>query len=761
MANQIGDLGVVLTANINQFKQALTQAQKDTKSFSSGIKSSFGEISGSVKGFIGAWAGMQGVQAVLSNLNEAGDLQDLANGLTVSAERLQELQAAGLGAGVTIENFQSLLQRVSKASSEAAEGNDELKSAFDQLGMSTVDLDKPDKVLLQIVEHLGDIPNAADRMKVAVQLAGKGGAQALIKMSADGVDSITASMEEARAAGLIMSNDTIKGADDASDAIGKLAWQFQQKLKIAVVDNKDTILLLAQATFDFLNKAIEGVGLLAQGFVWLGKTIGETAAKMAGYESGEDALARQKKHLADMLEYEKKLTAERNSRKDYDPTSWRDKTLATQLEGARIEREKAEKAIKDLATFEPKPKEVRPYETQYKDMAPMNAATIKGTPKNEPKTRERKAELTEEEKFLKSIDELRANTDAAHLAELKKQSLELEKQKALLEMSDTSSMSQEQQDERTQKLAEYSDALEEVAAQQQAIYDEQNKLIRESVEEQQKYNQSQRDAAEAILDTLDPLREQQRELDKVAVLIDQGFLPPETFAKFKKFQEDQKESVDWAKELGMTFQSAFQDAIINGNSFRDVLAGMVKDFAAIILKLGVMNPLLEAAFGKTGAGSSSGGFFGSIVSAIGGMFGGSTAGPDTGVGSGFNSALWGVTTSAKGNVFSGHINAFANGAVLSGPTLFPMSNGAGLAGEAGYEGILPLQRTASGKLGVVASGSGGQTTINQVTVNVEGGKNADETGKIVGEAVIRAIAKQEISAARRVGGINNPMSIGA
>jgi lambda family phage tail tape measure protein len=61
---------------------------------------------------------------------------------------------------------------------------------------------------------------------------------------------------------------------------------------------------------------------------------------------------------------------------------------------------------------------------------------------------------------------------------------------------------------------------------------------------------------------------------------------------------------------------------------------------------------------------------------------------------------------AMGNALSGgRVVPFARGGVVTGPTLFPMANGAGLMGEAGPEGILPLTRI-NGRLGVEATGIG-------------------------------------------------------
>jgi phage-related minor tail protein len=78
---------------------------------------------------------------------------------------------------------------------------------------------------------------------------------------------------------------------------------------------------------------------------------------------------------------------------------------------------------------------------------------------------------------------------------------------------------------------------------------------------------------------------------------------------------------------------------------------------------------------------------------------------------------------ANGNAFiGGHLIPFANGGIVSSPTMFPMARGMGLMGEAGPEAIMPLQRGADGKLGVRAGGGGqGGVVINQtITIDARG-----------------------------------------
>ena len=108
----------------------------------------------------------------------------------------------------------------------------------------------------------------------------------------------------------------------------------------------------------------------------------------------------------------------------------------------------------------------------------------------------------------------------------------------------------------------------------------------------------------------------------------------------------------------------------------------------------------------------------------------------------------GLSKSANGNIFAQNgIQKFAMGGVVTRPTLFPFANGTGLMGEAGPEAIMPLQRAANGKLGVVAS-NGGTTNV---TVNVDAGgtsvegdqAQAKQLGVVVSAAVQAELVKQQ------------------
>lgn len=132
-----------------------------------------------------------------------------------------------------------------------------------------------------------------------------------------------------------------------------------------------------------------------------------------------------------------------------------------------------------------------------------------------------------------------------------------------------------------------------------------------------------------------------------------------------------------ADKVSKTLTGAFASAITSGKSLDQTLQGLVLSLSKMALKASLqplqqgLTQLLQQA-----AGSLTGGFGG----------GGAAVTP------------------------------FADGGVVSRPTLFGASGGIGLMGERGAEAILPLARGPDGKLGVAASGGGERST--QVTINI-------------------------------------------
>ena len=117
--------------------------------------------------------------------------------------------------------------------------------------------------------------------------------------------------------------------------------------------------------------------------------------------------------------------------------------------------------------------------------------------------------------------------------------------------------------------------------------------------------------------------------------------------------------------------------------------------------------------------------------------------------------VFGITTSAKGNVFDKGLKEYAKGGIVTQPTLFKYGSGGtgnfGLMGEAGAEAILPLKRGRSGNLGVEASGGATNIVVN---VDASGSSvQADQAdSKALGMALSTAI-QTELIKQKRPGGL--------
>ena len=110
--------------------------------------------------------------------------------------------------------------------------------------------------------------------------------------------------------------------------------------------------------------------------------------------------------------------------------------------------------------------------------------------------------------------------------------------------------------------------------------------------------------------------------------------------------------------------------------------------------------------------------------------------------------------SANGNVFNNgsHVQAYANGGVVGGPTYFPMSGGkTGLMGEAGPEAIMPLKRGSNGKLGVQMEGGATTTVVQNFNFQANGD---DSVKKLIAQAApkIAQMTKSSLLDDRRRGG---------
>jgi phage-related minor tail protein len=162
------------------------------------------------------------------------------------------------------------------------------------------------------------------------------------------------------------------------------------------------------------------------------------------------------------------------------------------------------------------------------------------------------------------------------------------------------------------------------------------------------------------------------------------------------------------RQFSRSMMSAFEGIAVQGRSLGDVVRNLGLSLSRMVLSA-AMKPLDQA---------------------MGRMLGSIFAG---GMPLGF----------AKGGVL--HLGTpipFAKGGVIASPVTFPLSGGrTGLAGERGPEAIMPLARTADGRLGIATSGATRPSiTINIATPDVEGFARSETQ---IAALVARAIGRGE------------------
>lgn len=137
------------------------------------------------------------------------------------------------------------------------------------------------------------------------------------------------------------------------------------------------------------------------------------------------------------------------------------------------------------------------------------------------------------------------------------------------------------------------------------------KVLFDDAERQRKAIEAETDAnrqrADAWRDLLDPTRKYVEQLEEINRLTKVGrnagglsqqegdlarfLVGNEIDGLFAGTDKKIDKTKDAARELGLTFQSAFEDAVVGGKSFRDVLKGIEQDILRIVIRKSVTEPI--------------------------------------------------------------------------------------------------------------------------------------------------------------------------
>ncbi|WLG31869.1 phage tail tape measure protein [Pseudomonas simiae] len=206
----------------------------------------------------------------------------------------------------------------------------------------------------------------------------------------------------------------------------------------------------------------------------------------------------------------------------------------------------------------------------------------------------------------------------------------------------------------------------------------------------------------------------------------------------------------WDNYLDSAANIAGQTKSLFGNAFSSMEDSIVNFAMTSKLSFADFTKSILADMARIATRQASSALLGSLVGAAASYFGGSTAGGGNGLAAGsagaassnLGASAAGYSNTyfpqATGGAWSGGVQLFADGgaftnSIVSKPTAFGMANGkTGVMGEAGEEAIMPLTRTSSGKLGVIAAGGGSGSTQINVEVHIDGEGNASSSADAPG-----------------------------
>lgn len=598
----LSSLVVSLGLDAADFTSGLTKSEYLAKQFAdrlgNGLRTA---ATAATAALAAAGAGAAAAAIAIDKLaKDAAQFKDLEETTGASAESLASFAVAAGTADVSMESVAASTQKLTK---NLVGVDDESKAAGAALKAINIDLQAfkeldPAAQYEAVGKALAGYADDAGKVAVAQAIFGKSGAEQLKVFKA---------LEEQGGRQVILTQQQIEAADAYADRQAKATAQLRLYAQSAAtealpaidalttagksffaelvgIDEASGRLAANSAVKDFANGAADTLAFIVdagrgvvQTFQAIGTSLGAGAAAAAAVARGEIRAA---------------IEIARQARADID-----------QILSAESFRDKLAKARATAETIAPKPD--------------LPRISFEGAIKPERSTRSAKS-VDEAQRYLERLQQQLQATKDLSVAETVL---------ADIQAGRLGKVSAAQQ-ESLLGVARQIDAAKE----QKRAFELQQQAADEAAESQRALTLQ---GIELYEQTRTPVERLNQELERLNGLLAAGVIDMDTFARaqgklfadyddtFKGVKEQEDAIKSATKELGLTFSSAFEDAIVSGNKFSDILKGLEQDIVRIITRKAITEPLANGitdflgGLFKGGGGSG----FGGIFSAIGSFFG--------------------------------------------------------------------------------------------------------------------------------------------
>lgn len=559
--------------------QIVISAVDKTKVAFDSVKSSIGGINGALAG-IGLGISIGGLAVLVKDAaNFADEMGKAAQRVGTTTAALSGLKYAADLSGVSFEQLQTGLTRLAKTTEDFRDGSKSAVDAFGKIGLDPSNFKDTADLLSAVADQFARLPDGEQKTALAVELFGKSGAQ-LIPLLNEGAAGLAAFRSEAERFGVVISDQSATSAQQFKDNIDRMT-KAVEGLKIQLVNQA------LPALTDITNSMVAAT---KQAGILNGVLIGmrEAWAYAFGLDA-DSALKNQAKQVEKRIIEINSLLANGGTKRTASGIVPLEESEINRLLAERVQLARQLGGVQDLLNPAAKPSR-KPAEAANEDpVAKAKRTGSKASGKTE-------AQILAEDtaKLIESFNQAVAPTQSL--------SDKLAAQLDLYRNLDPGVQAYLQglvdQAEASERAAAAAQAWNDIIALQQesdaaALADLEALSTAEDA-----HVSALRDKARAIEELLDPslkLLDTQAELNE---MVEAGVLSSEQATEaLRLMAEETEKTKGFTNDLGLTFRSAFEDAIIEGESLRNVLAGIAEDLARLVIRRSITEPFSEAISG--------------------------------------------------------------------------------------------------------------------------------------------------------------------
>lgn len=572
----LSTLSVKLVGDIAQFQADMRRASDVVERTARDMQARFGAVTATLRGIgagvTAAFAVGVALAAFVDRVNSGLlSIKDLSEATGASIENISALENVARNAGGSLDDVAGVLVKFNAALKEAG-SNEQIAELFRQLGLDAAELRRQDPALAlrETAVALARFADDGNKARAVQELFGRSVREAgpLLRELA----------EQTQFAGTVTAEQV-----EQADRLNKEFAQLRRNVE-------DLSRVFAGQLVPALNRAFE---LLREGGL---------AALFSGGERGAaEREVRAYANAVELLGRQLEIWSARE-KAGIDGAAQRVREIRGQLEDMMRKSAQASERLKDLyqppqpAQPEARPSLAVPEPVRRAPRAAAERAPKLVLPAIDPAT----------------VDAIRAleQTDAARIAALTAQLQELYR----LRGETGGAPAVVQAIERTRQALEALDP----AAQQAA---EANKRIQALLEST---DTARMQRAQQDVELLRGALERASDPTQIRMLNEALWQTYEALGALPQVAEDAAEKMlSMAQQLGMTFASAFEDAVVGGRGLSDVLRSLEQDVIRIVTRITITEPLAQwLSESIKGELSGGGDLFGSLFAKIASLFDG-------------------------------------------------------------------------------------------------------------------------------------------